>query len=78
MGRKGELSPAQLDLRDRFSEALACYRRRQWDESRRGFEAALAVAPNDGPSMTFINRLDKLILHPPGEDWDGCWRLEQK
>jgi class 3 adenylate cyclase len=78
MGRKGELSPAQLELRDRFSEGLAYYRRRQWDESRRAFEAALAVVSNDGPSITFINRLDKLILRPPGEDWDGSWRLEQK
>jgi adenylate cyclase len=78
MGRKGELTPAQLELRDRFSEGLACYRRRQWDASRRAFEAALAIVPNDGPSTTFINRLDKLTLRPPGEDWDGSWRLERK
>ena len=78
MGRKGELSPAQLELRDRFAEGLACYRRRQWNEARRAFEAALAIVPNDGPSITFVNRLDKLTLHPPGEDWDGSWRLEQK
>ncbi len=78
MARKGELSPAQIELRDRFSEGLACYRRRQWLESRRAFDAALAVVPNDGPSITFINRLDKFTLHPPGEDWDGSWRLEQK
>jgi class 3 adenylate cyclase len=78
MGRKGELSPAQLELRDRFSEGLSCYRRRQWDEARRAFEAALAIVPNDGPSMTFINRLDKLIVRPPPEEWDGSWRLEQK
>jgi class 3 adenylate cyclase len=78
MGRKGELSPAQLELRDRFSEGLACYRRRQWAESRRAFEAALAIVPNDGPSTTFINRLDELTLRPPGGDWDGSWRLAQK
>ena len=78
MGRKGELSPAQLELHDRFSEGLAYYRRRQWDQSRRAFEAALAIVSNDGPSITFINRLDKLIRRPPGEDWDGSWRLEQK
>jgi class 3 adenylate cyclase len=78
MGRKGELSPAQLELRDRFSEGLAYYRRRQWDASRRAFESALTVVSNDGPSITFINRLEKLILRAPGEDWDGSWRLEQK
>jgi adenylate cyclase len=78
MARKGELSTAQFELRDHFSEGLACYRRRQWREARSAFEAALAVVPNDGPSITFIKRLDRLILHPPAEDWDGAWRLEQK
>ncbi len=78
MARKGELSTAQFELRDHYSEGLACYRRRQWREARSAFEAALAVVPNDGPSITFIKRLDRLILHPPGEDWDGAWRLEQK
>ena len=78
MARKGELSTAQFELRDHFSEGLACYRRRQWREARSAFEAALAVVPNDGPTITFIKRLDRLILHPPGEDWDGAWRLEQK
>ncbi|WP_166301124.1 adenylate/guanylate cyclase domain-containing protein [Bradyrhizobium sp. 2S1] len=78
MAGKGELSPAQLKLRDRFSEGLSRYRRREWDESRRAFAAALAIVPNDGPSITFINRLDKFILRPPGENWDGSWRLEQK
>jgi class 3 adenylate cyclase len=78
MGRKGELTPAQLELRDRFSEGLACYRRRQWDASRCAFEAALAIVPNDGPSAVFINRLNKFNVDPPAEDWDGSWRLERK
>ena len=78
MARRGELTAAQLELRDHYSEGLACYRRRQWREARSAFEAALAVVSNDGPSITFIKRLDRLILHPPAEDWDGAWRLEQK
>jgi class 3 adenylate cyclase len=78
MGRKGALTPAQIELRQRFSEGLARYRRREWDEARRAFADAIAVDPNDGPSITFLNRLAKLVQHPPGEDWDGSWRLEQK
>jgi len=78
MGRKGELLPAQVELRDRFSEGLAAYRNQRWDEARYAFEAALAIVPNDGPSITFIKRLDKLTLNSPGESWDGTWRLEQK
>src|SRR5712671_1977813 len=78
MGRKGELLPAQVELRGRFSEGLAAYRSQRWDEARYAFEAALAIVPNDAPSTTFINRLDELTLRPPGGDWDGSWRLAQK
>src|SRR5882757_4597952 len=63
MGRKGELLPAQVELRDRFSEGLAAYRSQRWDEARHAFEAALVITPNDGPSITFIKRLDKLTLN---------------
>jgi hypothetical protein len=47
-------------------------------DSGRAFAAALESVPNDGPSMTFIKRIDSLMKTPPGEDWDGSWRLEQK
>ena len=78
MGRKGELTPAQVELRTRFSEGLAAYRARRWDEALRAFAAALESVPNDGPSMIFIKRIDSLMKTPPGEDWDGSWHLEQK
>ena len=78
MGRKGELTAAQLELRDRFAEGLAAYRVQRWDDARRAFEAALAVMPDDGPSLTFIKRIDGLIAAPPGEGWNGAWHLEKK
>ena len=78
MGRKGELTSAQTELLTHFSEGLVAYRARRWDEALRAFAAALESVPNDGPSMTFIKRIDSLMKTPPGEDWDGSWRLEQK
>ncbi len=78
MGRKGELTAAQTELLTHFSEGLVAYRARRWDEALRAFAAALESAPNDGPSTTFIKRIDSLMKTPPGEDWDGSWRLEQK
>ena len=78
MGRKGELTHAQVELRTRYSEGLTAYRARHWDEARRAFAAALESVPNDGPSSTFIKRVDGLMANPPGEDWDGSWHLEQK
>jgi class 3 adenylate cyclase len=78
MGRKGEMTAAQTELRDRFAEGLVAYRARRWDEARRAFEAALAAIPGDGPSQTFIKRLDIFATTPPGEGWDGAWHLERK
>jgi adenylate cyclase len=78
MGRKGELTAAQSALRDHHVDGLAAYRARRWDDARRAFTAALDAVPGDGPSMTFIKRLDSFVASPPGDDWDGVWRLEQK
>jgi class 3 adenylate cyclase len=78
MGGKGELTAAQLELRARYSQGLAAYRAQRWEEARRSFEAALLAMPGDGPSMTFIKRIDGLIATPPGEGWDGAWHLERK
>ncbi len=78
MGRKGGLTAAQIELRARFSEALAAYRAQRWEEARRGFEAALLAVPDDGPSITFIKRIDRLKASPPGDGWDGSWHLERK
>jgi adenylate cyclase len=78
MGRKGQLTVAQIELRARFSEGLVAYRAQHWEESRRAFEAALLAIPDDGPSMAFIKRIDKLTTDPPGGGWDGSWHLERK
>ena len=78
MGRKGEITPAQVELRTRFSEGVAAYRARRWDEALRAFAAALESVPNDGPSMIFIKRIGSLMKNPPSENWNGSWHLEQK
>jgi class 3 adenylate cyclase len=78
MGRKGDLTTAQTELRDRFSEGLAAYRAQHWEAARRQFEAALLADPDDGPSISFIKRVDGLSTTPPGDGWDGSWHLERK
>jgi adenylate cyclase len=78
MGRKGELTQAQVELRTNYSEGLAAYRARHWEDARRAFTAALDSVPNDGPSMTFIKRVDGLVTNPADDGWDGSWHLDQK
>ena len=78
MARKGELTTAQQELCARFSEGLAAYRARQWEMARQRFVAALAVVPNDGPSVTLLKRVDGLQAANLAEGWDGVWHLDQK
>jgi adenylate cyclase len=78
MGRKNAVTPAQVELKARFAEGLAAYRARRWDDARRAFTAALEAAPQDGPSLAFIKRIDGFTATPPAEGWDGIWQLDQK
>jgi class 3 adenylate cyclase len=78
MGRRGALTPNEIELRSRYATGLAAYRNRCWDEAREAFTAALAAMPGDGPSLTMLKRIDKLAVEPPAETWDGAWQLDQK
>ena len=78
MGRAGELSAEQIALRAHYSDGLAAYRARHWDEATSAFKAALAAAPGDGPCMALLARAERLRDNPPSADWDGSWHLDQK
>jgi len=77
LGRKGELTPQQSSLRDRYAEGLVAYRDKRWDEALAAFNASLEAIPGDGPSMTLLKRVEELKMHPPPQDWDGSWHLEK-
>ena len=78
MGRAGELSAEQIALRAHYSEGLAAYRARNWDEATSVLKAALAAMPGDGPCTALLTRVQSLRNNPPPADWDGSWRLDQK
>jgi class 3 adenylate cyclase len=78
MGRAGELSAEQIALRARYSDGLAAFRARHWDEATSALKAALAAAPGDGPCMVLLARAERLRDNPPSVDWDGSWHLDQK
>jgi adenylate cyclase len=78
MAVKGDLTPEQITLRDRYAEGLAAYRARRWDDARRAFAAALAAVPGDEPSKIFLRRVDDFTANPPAADWDGAWHFDHK
>ena len=78
MGRKGELTPAQIELRTRFSEGLAAYRAQRWDEARRAFDAALAGRSRRRTVDDVHQAHRKAGDNSARGDWDGSWHLEHK
>jgi adenylate cyclase len=78
MGRKGELTPTQMDSRSRYAEGLCAYRARRWDEAEAAFAAARTAAPDDGPALALMERIHGFKANPPAEHWDGAWHLERK
>jgi len=78
MGRAGALSAQQVLLRSHYSEGLAAYRARRWDEANNAFNLALETVPSDGPSLAMLSRVKSVRNKPPAADWDGSWRLDQK
>jgi class 3 adenylate cyclase len=78
LGRKGEIAPERLAVRDTFAEALAAYRRKAWDEASAGFESCLAIDPCDRPSKLFLERMAQFRIAAPCTEWNGVWMLAEK
>jgi adenylate cyclase len=78
LGKQGALTANQVALRNCYAEGLAAYRARRWEEARNAFNAALEAAPDDGPSLTLLGRIEKLESNPPPPDWDGAWQMDHK
>ncbi len=71
LGRRGD--GAAEALAAAFEAALARYRVRDWDGAEQAFNACLGLAPDDGPSRVFLERIRAFRADPPPGDWDGVW-----
>jgi class 3 adenylate cyclase len=78
LGRKGEVAPDRLALRDAYVEALGGYRRQDWEKARAGFEDCLAITPCDAPSKVLLGRIARFRATAPCADWNGIWSLAEK
>ena len=78
IGRSGEITPELGQLRDRFADGLAAYRRREWDAAEAAFQDCVAIVADDGPSQRFLERIAFMRDSPPPAEWGGVWRLSEK
>jgi adenylate cyclase len=66
------------DLLTLYEEALAAYRRHQWEKAAGLFEAILAKYPDDGPSQVLFHRCLEFCADSPAQDWDGVYVMKTK
>jgi adenylate cyclase len=78
LGRKGEISEAQADLKRRFEEGLRRYRAREFALALSEFEGALGRHPEDAASRLFADRCRGFLKAPPGAGWDGVFHSTTK
>lgn len=74
MGKKGEVVPDKKYIAEKFAEALALYRAKNFMAAKEKF----IVLENDPASMIFAKRCDEFIQTPPPPDWDGVYTFTTK
>ncbi len=75
---KGRVSAPVAEAVRHFHEGLIAYRAQQFRAAVACFERALGVQPEDGPSLTYLERCKHFVDSPPGAGWDGVWRMKEK
>lgn len=66
-----------LEIKNLFESGLALYREQKWDESEEKFSEC-ALKYNDMPSVVFMDRIRHFKKNPPGENWDGVFKMNSK
>jgi adenylate cyclase len=61
-----------------YSDGICSYRERRWKDALFNFNEALALRPNDYPTLLHLQRATHYKLNPPPENWDGVFELTTK
>ena len=61
-----------------YNRALQLYKERKWQAAQDGFEQALNIDSEDGPSRLYLDRCKQYLANPPGDDWDGVFVMTTK
>ena len=73
-----ETFPNLMEALNHFGNGLTQYRAQKWDDAIAAFETVLRLNENDMVSRLYIERCQHLRNSPPGDDWDGAWRMTSK
>lgn len=73
-----ETFPHLMEVVGYFREGRKAYQAGDWEEAAKCFGKSLQLHPGDTLSRTYIERCGHLRANPPGDTWDGVWRMTSK
>ncbi|NQU65690.1 MAG: adenylate/guanylate cyclase domain-containing protein [SAR324 cluster bacterium] len=76
--RKNQTSGKMAELVPIYNKGLQLYKDLDFKGAIPVFESALKLIPQDGPSITYIDRCKEFLKNPPPPDWDGVFTHTQK
>jgi adenylate cyclase len=74
-------SEVTQEVRDRvafFHEALALYRKQEWEMAEQRLHELKKMSPADRLYDAFLERIAFLRANPPGDSWDGAFTFQTK
>jgi adenylate cyclase len=78
LARKAVANPDQLQLCERFTEALEAFRAQRWADAAALLETTIEHFPGDGPSQFYLSLCRKYAAEGPGEGDPTVIRLDVK
>jgi adenylate cyclase len=78
VGKRVDLSESRRLVLEKYEEAIALYRRRDFTQALAKFEEIWNRDPNDGPTWVYVGRCQAFLNMPPPDDWDGVFHMQTK
>jgi adenylate cyclase len=78
LSEKGGLSPEWQAAHALYHEAIMLFVGREFSKAREKFLEVSRILGQDKACMTYVERAETFIAHPPAEDWDGVFEVKSK
>ncbi|MEM8637407.1 MAG: adenylate/guanylate cyclase domain-containing protein [Cyanobacteria bacterium P01_G01_bin.54] len=78
LGWQGEVDLKTIEAATLYSEALANYHQRRWDDALAKYEAYLQDFPVDKAAKILLERCQRCKANPPDSSWMGIYRADMK
>lgn len=78
LARAGELNDKQRAMQQAFTEAFAAFLAREWTKAESLLLTVLRDAPDDALALFYLKCVREYAANPPGPEWDGIFKLDEK